>query len=57
MYAELKRVWSLALSKNTKVLALTVPEVGVKGFRGHADERRNRLNDLIKSHKQEDLCV
>jgi hypothetical protein len=57
IYANLKRVWDLALLNNSKVLALTIPEVGVLGFRAGLDERRNKVNDLIKNHKQDNLYV
>ncbi|KAK0716933.1 SGNH hydrolase-type esterase domain-containing protein [Lasiosphaeria miniovina] len=54
IYERLKEVWDVALSRKSKVLALTVPEAGV-GAAGRArlDARRNALNDLIKGHEQE----
>ena len=50
----LEGAWKVALSNRSKVLALTVPEAGVKGssMRARLDERRNKLNSLIKGFKR-----
>lgn len=45
IYDNLRRCWDLALSHGSKVLVLTVPEVGV---RSRADEMRDKLNDMIR---------
>lgn len=43
------------MRRKSKVLALTVPEVGVKTGKERMDARRNKLNDLIKGYKKDGL--
>ncbi|KAJ4290102.1 hypothetical protein N0V88_006608 [Collariella sp. IMI 366227] len=58
IFESLKQVWDIALLHKCKVLALTVPECGVKGkIRERIDAQRNILNDLIKNHKAEGFHV
>ncbi|KAH8893847.1 SGNH hydrolase [Thozetella sp. PMI_491] len=58
VYDELKKVWSVPLLKKSKVLALTVPEAGVGASqRERLGARRNRLNTLIKEHKEKNFHV
>lgn len=45
---DLKQVYNTALKCGSKVLALTVPEYGLRH-----DPMRKRLNELIKGHKQD----
>ncbi|KAM0806949.1 putative SGNH hydrolase-type esterase domain-containing protein [Seiridium cardinale] len=49
----LKKVYDIPLSKGGKVLALTVPETRLEN--NDLDERRNAVNDGIKSHKQQNF--
>jgi hypothetical protein len=56
IFDSLKEVWEVPLSRKCKVLALTVPEAGIKGkIRERIDAKRNTLNDLIKGYKREGL--
>lgn len=56
IYTALRDCWDVALSKGGRVLACTIPEAGVRGKRGEeVKARRNEVNELIKSHKQENL--
>jgi hypothetical protein len=56
IFDSLKQVWEVPLSRKCKVLALTVPEAGIKGKLGEQlDANRNTLNDLIKGYKREGL--
>ncbi|KAG7292055.1 hypothetical protein NEMBOFW57_002086 [Staphylotrichum longicolle] len=58
IYESLKEVWAVPLSHNCKVLALTVPEAGIKGtVKARIDAKRNTLNDLIRNHKAENFHV
>jgi hypothetical protein len=51
----LQKVWTIPLAHGSRVLALTVPEAGVKAGRSMIDAKRNKLNDLIKGYKHENL--
>lgn len=56
IYKALRDVWDVALSKGGRVLACTVPEAGAKGKIGErVKARRDELNELILSHRQENL--
>lgn len=56
IFAGLRDVWAVPLSKGGRVLACTVPEAGIKGAVGErAKKRRDELNDLIRNHRQEGL--
>ena len=58
IFAKLQEVWDIPLRRKSKVLALTVPEVGAFGIvKERLDARRNKLNDLIKGYKKEGLSV
>ena len=57
IFDQLKAVWDIALRRKSKVLALTVPEAGVRAYKERLDARRNKLNDLIKGYKREGLSV
>lgn len=57
IFAKLQEVWDVPLRRKSKVLALTVPEVGVETGREKMDMRRNRLNELIKGYKKEGFHV
>jgi hypothetical protein len=53
-------VWEIPLSNGGNVLALTVPEIGQKGNSAalkRLTEAKNKLNDLIKGYKRENLYV
>ncbi|TLS24576.1 hypothetical protein PpBr36_08817 [Pyricularia pennisetigena] len=54
IFDNLKRCWDLALSHGSKVLVLTVPEVGV---RSRADEMRDKLNDMIRKAQGGNIYV
>lgn len=45
IFENLKRCWDVALANGSKVLILTVPEAGV---RSRADDKRDKLNDMIR---------
>lgn len=57
IFAALRGVWAVPLSKGGRVLACTVPEAG--GIGGKVAEgiarRRGKLNDMIRGHRQENL--
>lgn len=53
IFAGLQAIYDIALANGTKVLALTVPEVGVKS--APLDASRNALNQMILEHKKENL--
>lgn len=56
IYKALRDVWDVALSKGGRVLACTVPEAGAQGKIGQrVKARRDELNELILSHRQENL--
>lgn len=56
IYAALQQTWAVPLARGCKVLALTVPETGATGpAKEKADAKRNKLNDLIKGHKANNL--
>jgi len=55
IFDKLKEVWDIPLRRKSKVLALTVPEVGLEAGRERRDSRRTKLNDLIKAYKREGL--
>lgn len=56
IFAGLRDVWAVPLSKGGRVLACTVPEAGVKGAVGERTKRRrDELNGLIRTHRQEGL--
>lgn len=56
VFAGLRRVWAVPLSKGGRVLACTVPETGGGGWRGESlAKRRDALNKMIREHKQENL--
>ncbi|KAK3902468.1 SGNH hydrolase-type esterase domain-containing protein [Staphylotrichum tortipilum] len=58
IFEALKAVWEVPLSRKCKVLALTVPEAGLKGaIRERIDAKRNALNDLIRGYKHENFYV
>jgi len=58
IFESLKEVWEVPLSHKCKVLALTVPEAGIKGkVKERVDIQRNKLNDLIKGYKREGFHV
>ncbi|KAL2160944.1 hypothetical protein VTH06DRAFT_8656 [Thermothelomyces fergusii] len=58
IFEALKEVWDVPLSRQCKVLALTVPEAGLTGeFRERLDARRDELNDLIRGYKRENFHV
>lgn len=52
-FPALKATWTHALSKNSKVLALTVPECHAKSER--LDARRDDLNQRILTHTHPNL--
>lgn len=55
IFNSFKRIYAVPLSHGSKVLALTVPEAGIKGasLRERMGTRRNKLNDLIKNYEKE----
>ena len=55
IFNKLKEIWDVPLRRKSKVLALTVPEVGVEEGRERRDARRTRLNELIVAYKREGL--
>lgn len=56
IFEALKEVWNVPLSHQCKVLALTVPEAGMTGeVRTRLDAKRDKLNNLIKSYRRENL--
>ena len=56
IFAGLKKVWDIPLLNKSKVLALTVPEAGIRGEAGaRVSARRDKLNTLIKEYKRENL--
>lgn len=56
IYKALRDCWDVALSKGGRVLACTIPEAGIRGKAGQqAKARRDELNGLIRSHRQENL--
>ncbi|KAF3769328.1 hypothetical protein M406DRAFT_65618 [Cryphonectria parasitica EP155] len=62
IFAGLRSVWAVPLSKGGRVLACTVPEAGgdstAAGAGGtKAARRKAALNDLIKGHRQENFHV
>lgn len=58
IFEKLKEIWDIPLRRKCRVLALTVPEAGLEGAtRERIDVRRNKLNDLIKGYKRENLSV
>lgn len=54
IFHTLKAVWDVPLRRNIKVLALTVPEPGVK-VSAVAAARRKALNNAIKGYKRTNL--
>ncbi|KAL1836458.1 hypothetical protein VTJ49DRAFT_5133 [Mycothermus thermophilus] len=58
IFSALKKVWDIPLSRNCKVLALTVPEAGLHGkLRQEIDAERNHLNALIRGYRREGFHV
>jgi len=57
IFAKLQEVWDIPLRRKSKVLALTVPEVGIERGKERMDARRNKLNDLIKGYKKDGFHV
>lgn len=58
IFDALKKIWDIPLSHNSKVLALTIPEAGVTGtMKERIDAKRNKVNNMIKSYKRDNLCV
>jgi hypothetical protein len=58
LFEALKKIWDIPLSHNSKVLALTIPEAGLKGaVRERADARRNEVNNMIKGYRRDNLWV
>lgn len=55
IFGSLKELWKIPLSNGSRVLALTVPEVGARI--GELDRKRNELNNLIKGHKEDGFHV
>lgn len=56
VFEKLKTIWNIPLQRGCKVLALTVPEAALSGaVRARVDARRNKLNDLIRSYKRDNL--
>jgi hypothetical protein len=55
IFAHLQEVWDVPLRRKSKVLALTVPEVGIENGRERMAARRNKLNELIKGYKKDGL--
>jgi hypothetical protein len=56
IFESLEEVWNVPLAHKCKVLALTVPEAGIKGkIKERIDAKRDKLNDLIKGYKREGL--
>lgn len=47
----LRRTWGISLSRGGKVLALTIPEVGV-GYFPQVDEARDDINEAIREYKR-----
>lgn len=50
----LRRTWGIPLSRGGKVLALTIPEVGV-GYFPKVDEARDDINEAIREYKRPNL--
>lgn len=50
----LRRTWGIPLSRGGKVLALTIPEVGV-GYFPQVDEARDDINEAIREYKRPNL--
>ncbi|KUI66694.1 hypothetical protein VM1G_01353 [Cytospora mali] len=58
IYKALRDCWDVALSKGGRVLACTIPEAGVRGKVGEkVKAKRDAINDLIRSHRQENFFV
>ncbi|KAK4034061.1 SGNH hydrolase-type esterase domain-containing protein [Parachaetomium inaequale] len=58
IFESLQEVWNVPLAHKCKVLALTVPEAGIKGkIRERIDAKRDKLNALIKGYKREGFHV
>ncbi|KAH8910403.1 SGNH hydrolase [Coniochaeta sp. PMI_546] len=58
LFEALKKIWDIPLTHNSKVLALTIPEAGLKGtVRARIDAKRNQVNEMIKSYKRENFHV
>lgn len=56
IFEKLVECWDIPLRRGCKVLALTVPEAGIKDpARERIDARRNELNDAIRGYKRENL--
>lgn len=53
IYQAFQKVWSIPLSQATKVLALTIPEIGYCSVT--LAKRREKLNTLILNHQEENL--
>lgn len=54
LFAALRAVWAVPLSKGGRVLACTVPDSKPSG-RGNVAARRDELNGLIRGWRQENL--
>ncbi|KAK4232397.1 SGNH hydrolase-type esterase domain-containing protein [Podospora fimiseda] len=58
IFQKLVAAYDVALSRGSKVLALTVPEAAIHSTaRQRIDKKRNRLNDLIKGYKRDNFHV
>lgn len=56
VFEAMRTVWEMPLRRGCKVLAMTVPEAGVKGSaRERARLKREKLNDMIRGHKAKNL--
>ncbi|KAK5655390.1 hypothetical protein OQA88_5660 [Cercophora sp. LCS_1] len=57
IFEKLKETWDVPLRRKSKVLALTIPEVGVEVDRKRRDAKRDKLNDLIRNYKRDGFYV
>jgi hypothetical protein len=55
IFRDLEKIYKVPLAHKSKVLALTVPEAGVKGNRERIDAKRNKLNEMIMGYKRDNL--
>jgi hypothetical protein len=49
----LEKTWNVALAHKSKVLALTIPEAGVKGaVKERLDAKRNAINKILRNFRR-----
>lgn len=52
-----RQIWGIPLAHGSKVLALTVPRAAIDATNQPLVQKRNSLNQRIKSHKEDGLYV